>query len=174
MPYAKASKRFSRVVVFSFFGFAAAVCATAASDPNLVIIASKPVTLTNKPMVLVAPKPMLVIGKLSWVCFAVRDGVRYEPGRERALGEQLSGIVIRVTAIMENGERIKFTEAQPSWSSSGVIMHDNELSVCASGINLSVGATVAKIEASASSNLQVQGAYWRSVEPVNRHPIVRK
>jgi hypothetical protein len=134
---------------------------------NLVILSKQSVTLAPAPVTFESTEPMKVLGEWTSVCLVLRDGVTLKPHSQmdKILSEALGGAKVNTTLELSDGSRVALHEPMLAWQHIGRILSQDELSACASANCATVlprGATVKRVEISASPALQVRGIYWQS------------
>jgi hypothetical protein len=141
-------------------------------EKQVVILAPKPVLLTEKPLVLSGTEPLKVVGEWTSLCLVLKDGVplQQQSTMDQIFSAALSGAKVTVNVVLNDGGRVSLHEPMQGWSRSGRILAKDELFACASatcGSRLPIGATVKSLEVSALPSLEVRGIFWQSEQGPN-------
>lgn len=141
-------------------------------ETHRVILATQPLMLSEKPIILSSPEPMKILGEWTSLCMVLRDGVPMKQ-MDQVFANTLGGAKVKTTLLLGDGSRVTLSEPMQGWARSGRILSQDELSACASascGIRLPKGGVVRSVELSATPKLRVRGVYWQSQLGVNETP----
>ena len=134
---------------------------------NVIVLASRDMSLNETPVELQSSKPMEVSGSLSSVCFVLKDGVPMQDvnAMDRAFAGAIGEAKISSALLLSNGARVPLSLPSISWSDEGVVLKRGELAACAAprcDATLPIGAVVSRIEVSAVPAFTTKGIYWKS------------
>ncbi len=136
---------------------------------NIIVLADQPLMIGATQIVLPAADAR-VVGKDTSVCFLLRGNV---PSKQMMkLGDELDAVVqdagVSVSILSNTGQRTALLSHGQAWSMYGVILPEDELSICFSvrcgTASLPIGTEVVDVTLSATNPLQVFGVYWQSTD----------
>src|SRR5688500_4241454 len=128
-------------------------------ESNVVVLAKQPVKLSEAPSRFTSAEPMKVLGEWTSLCVVLRDGISLQPQAQmdKLFDSALAGAKIKAAVLLSDGSKVTMSEPMQSWSRSGRVVAQGELSACASagcGVSLPAGGVVKSVELSATPGLE--------------------
>jgi hypothetical protein len=149
-----------------------------ASDVGLVVLADKPIAITQKAIDFTPDEKVKILGEQTSVCMVLKSDVSLRDPKtmNKMMKDAMQKANVKVDLTLTKGEHIIFNNPLPNWSLHGKVVAKNEFSACISPPcknDLPIGAVVKKVEISSTAQIGVMGVYWRSEKDPSVRPVTK-